>query len=103
MDWKQLATTLGYRVPARSVTTCAQVSLWGYGVQDYNQPVRSLLRGAANHGHQRLTNRVVGTDGRLADLPEGSDQQKRRLLDEGVPFTPDGRVDFGRISPVTLA
>ena len=103
MDWKQLVTTLGHRVPAGSVTTYARVSLWGYGAHNYNQPVRSLLRGAANHGHQRLTNRVVGTDGRLADLPEGSDRQKRQLLDEGVPFTPDGRVDFGRISPVALA
>ena len=103
MDWKQLVTTLGYRVPAGSVTTYAQVSLWGYGVNNYNQPVRSLLTGAANHGHQRLTNRVVGTDGKLADLPDGSDQQRRQLLDEGVPFTSDGRVDFGRISPVTLA
>src|SRR5215210_5351743 len=102
MDWKQLVTALGHRVPAGCVTTYAQVSLWGYGVHNYNQLVRSLLRGAANHGHQRLTNRVVRTDGRLADLPEGADQQRRQLLDEGIPFTTDGRVDFGRISPVTL-
>ncbi len=102
MDWKQLVTTLGHRVPAGSVTTYAQVSLWGYGVHNYNQPVRSLLRGAANHGHQRLTNRVVGTEGRLADLPEGPDQQRRQLLDENVPFTADGRVDFDRINPKTL-
>ncbi|MDQ3602406.1 MAG: hypothetical protein M3385_00885 [Actinomycetota bacterium] len=102
MDWKQLVTALGHRITAGSVTTYAQVSLWGYGVHNYNQPVRSLLRGAANHGHQRLTNRVVRTDGRLADLPEGSDQQRRQLLAEGVPFTAYGRVDFDRISPVTL-
>src|SRR5215210_6863107 len=102
MDWKQLVTVLGHRVPAGSVTTHAQVSLWGYGVHNHNQPVRSLLRGAANHGHQRLTNRVARTDRRLADLPEGSDQQRRQLLGEGIPFTTDGRVDFGRISPVTL-
>ncbi len=72
-------------------------------MHNYNQPVRSLLRGAANHGHQRLTNRVVGADGRLADLPEGSDQQRQQLLDEGIPFTSDGRVDFNKISPVKLA
>jgi hypothetical protein len=58
MDWRQLVTTLGESVPAGSVTTYAEVSLWGYGVHKYDQPVRSLLRGAANHGHQRLTNRV---------------------------------------------
>ena len=72
MDWKQLVTALGHHVPAGSVTTYAQVSQWGYSRPDRNQPVRSLLSGAANHGHQRLTNRVVGKDGQLADLPEGS-------------------------------
>lgn len=102
MDWKQLVTTLAHRVPAGRVTTYARVSLWGYGRPNLNQPVRSLLSGAANRGHQRLTNCVVGKDGRLADLPEGSDQQRRQLLAEGVPFTTDGRVDFDGISPVTL-
>ncbi len=103
MNWNQMVTTLEHRVPAGCVTTYAEVSLWGYGRPNLNQPVRSLLSGAASHGHQRLTNRVVGKDGRLADLPEGSDQQRGQLLDEGVPFTTDGRVDFDRISPVTLA
>ena len=84
MDWRQLVTALGESVPAGSVTTYAEVSLWGYGVHNYNQPVRSLLSGAANHGHQRLTSRVVRTDGRLADIPEGSDQQRLQLLTEGV-------------------
>ena len=102
MDWKQLVTTLERRVPAGSVTTYAQVSMWGYGVPNYNQPVRSLLRGAANHGHQRLTNRVVGTHGGLADLPEGPGQQRHQLLREGVPFTADGRVDLSKISPKGL-
>ena len=102
MDWRQLAAAFDRYVPAGSVTTYAEVSLWGYGTHNYNQPVRSLLRGAANHGHQRLTNRVVRTDGRLADLPERSDQQRYQLLGEGVPFTADGRVDFGRISPKEL-
>ena len=103
MDWKQLVTTLGHRVPAGSVTTYAEISLWAYGVGNRNQPVRSLLRGAVNHDHQRLTNRVVRSDGRLAGLPEGSDQQRRQLLDESVPFTSDVRVDFNRISPVKLS
>lgn len=103
MTWEQLVDVLERRVSAGSVTTYAEVSKWGYGVPNYNQPVRSLLRGAGNHGHQRLTNRVVGADGKLADLPEGADQQRQQLLGEGVPFTPDGRVDFGRIPPVALA
>jgi alkylated DNA nucleotide flippase Atl1 len=103
MNWKQLVMVLGRCVPAGSVTTYAQVSLWGYGVHNYNQTVRSLLRGAVNHGRQRLTNRVVRTDGQLADLPEGSDQQRQQLLGEGIPITTDGRVDFDRMSPVDLA
>jgi alkylated DNA nucleotide flippase Atl1 len=102
VDWRQLAAALDRYVSAGSVTTYAEVSLWGYGTQNYNQPVRSLLRGAANHGHQQLTNRMVRTDGRLADLPEGSDQQRHQLLGEGVPFTADGRVDFTKISPKEL-
>jgi alkylated DNA nucleotide flippase Atl1 len=102
LNWEQLVDVLERRVPAGSVTTYAQVSLWGYGVPNLNQPLRSLLRGAGNHGHQRLTNRVVGVDGKLADLPEGADQQQQQLLAEDVQFTADGRVDFDRISPVAL-
>jgi alkylated DNA nucleotide flippase Atl1 len=103
MNWKELVHVLGRQVPAGSVTTYAEISMWGYGKPSFNQPVRSLLHGAANHGHQRLTNLVVGTDGKLADLPDGSDQQRRQLLAEGVPSTSNGRVDFDRISPVDLA
>jgi alkylated DNA nucleotide flippase Atl1 len=102
MDWRQLVDELNRSVPSGSVTTYAEVSLWGYGTRNYNQPVRSLLRGAANHGHRQLTNRVVKTDGRLADLPEGPDQQRRQLVNEGVPFAADGSVDFDRVVPVRL-
>lgn len=102
MNWQQLVEVLERQVPAGGLTTYAEVSTWGYCVPNYNQPVRSLLRGAANHGHQRLTNRVVGAEGNLADLPEGADQQRQQLLAEGVPFTADGRVDLDRITPVML-
>lgn len=102
MNWKQLVNELDRSVPSGHVTTYAEVSYWGYGTRNHNQPVRSLLTGAANHGHQRLTNRVVKTDGRLANLPEGSDQQKQQLVDEGVPFAANGKVDFDRIAPVRL-
>ena len=103
MNWQQLVDVLERRVPDGSVTTYAQVSLWGYGVPNKNQPVGALLRGARNNGFKPLTNRVVGVKGDLADLPDGSDQQRRQLLAEGVPFTSDGRVDFRRISPVALS
>jgi len=102
MNWTQLVQIPERYVPAGDVTTYAEVSIWGYGEPNRNQPVGSLLRGARNNGYRLLTNRVVGADGRLADLPDGSDQQRRQLLAEGVPFTADGRVDFGRISPTSL-
>ena len=103
MNWRQLVDLLERRVPAGSVTTYAQVSLRANGVPKKNQPVGAMLRGARNNEYRTLTNRVVGSDGKLADLPDGSDQQQRQLLDEGVPFTSGGRVDFARISPETLA
>lgn len=102
MNWKQLVNALDRLVPAGSVTTYAEVSRWGYGKPNLNQPVRSLLAGARNHGHLRLTNRVVGANGELKDIPDGSDGQRRQLLSEGVPFTPDGKVDLRSISPVKL-
>ena len=103
MNWQQLVDVLENRVPVGSVTTYARASLWGHGVANKNRPVGPLLRGARTNGRWSLTNRVVGTNGELADLPDGPDQQKRQLLAEGVPFAPDGRVDFGRISPAALA
>ena len=50
-----------------------------------------------------LTNRVVKDGGGLADLPDGSAQQRSQLESEGVPFTTDGKVDFERIKPVRLS
>jgi len=41
-----------------------------------------------------LTNRVVGADGKLAVLPDGSDQQRQQLLTEEISFTDDGRINF---------
>ncbi len=103
MAWKQLVTMLEHRVPAGSIATYTQISLCERGVHTYNQPARSLPRDVANHGHQRPTNRRVGTEGRFKDFPLGLDQERRQVLDEGVPFTPDGRVDFGRLSLVKRA
>ena len=102
MNWSDLVAVLGTQVPAGSVTTYAEVSNWAYGKPNLNQPVRSLLRGAASHGHLRLTNRVVAVSGNLADLPQGREQQLEQLKTEGVPLTAAGSVDLSRITPVTL-
>jgi alkylated DNA nucleotide flippase Atl1 len=102
MNWSDLVDVLTTKVPAGSVTTYAEVSTWAYGKPNRNQPVRSLLRGAANHGHLILTNRVVAVSGNLADLPEGREQQQVQLKMEGVPFTTFGAVDFSRVSAIDL-
>ncbi|HEY7529533.1 MAG TPA: hypothetical protein VIC56_02515 [Gemmatimonadota bacterium] len=64
--------------------------------------MRSLLVGAYKNGHETLTNRVVKTDGSLAQLPQGSAKQRRQLEGEGVAFTKDGRVDLRRNPAVRL-
>jgi alkylated DNA nucleotide flippase Atl1 len=102
MNWSDLVDVLTTKVPAGSVTTYAEVSSWAYGKPNMNQPVRSLLRGAANHGHLTLTNRVVAVSGKLADLPEGRVQQEAQLKMEGIPFTTFGSVDFSMISATGL-
>ena len=102
MNWQQLVDILTAHIPAGSITTYAEVSNWAYGVPNRNQPVRSLLVGARNNGHGVLTNRVVGVDGALADLPDGANQQRDQLVAEGVPFTDAGSVDLTAIAPVVL-
>lgn len=79
MNWKDLVNVLERQVSAGSVTTYSEVSRWAYGKPNRNQPVRTLLVGTRNHGYQILTNRVVGADGKLADLPDGSGQQRQQL------------------------
>ena len=39
--------------------------------------------------------RVVHADGRMKGTA-GADEQRARLAEEGVPLTPDGRVDWPR-------
>jgi alkylated DNA nucleotide flippase Atl1 len=102
MNWSDLVDVLTTKVPAGSVTTYAEVSTWAYGKPNMNQPVRSLLRGAVNHGHLKLTNRVIAVSGNLANLPEGRKQQEDQLKIEGVPFTTFGSVDFSKVSAICL-
>jgi alkylated DNA nucleotide flippase Atl1 len=102
MTWEDLVEELRRALPRGSVTTYAEISDWAYGSRNKNQPVRSLLRGAANHGNVELTNRVVRENGDFADLPEGKEQQRNQLRNESVPLTRGGKVDFSRIRPVSL-
>ena len=91
VNWHDLVDVLERKVSAGSVTKYSEVSHWAYGVPNRNQPVRSLLVGARNHGYQKLTNRVVGANGKLAALPDGSDQQRRQFLTRVSHLAVDGR------------
>jgi len=102
MTWQELVIALARAVPKGSITTYAEVSQWGYGKRNLNQPVRSLLHGAANSGFSVLTNRVVGTDGTLAALPGGNGPQRSQLSAEGIEFLVGGQVNLGKHTPVTL-
>lgn len=103
MNWRQLVKVLSDKVPSGRVTTYAQVSNWAYGVPNRNQPVGSMLVGARNHGHAKLTNRVVGTDGTLAETPDGHEQQRQQLVGEGIPFINAANViDLTKVTPVVL-
>ena len=103
ITWQQLVVLLAQAVPAGAITTYAEVSDWAYGRRNLNQPVGALLRGAANHGFTELTNRVVGTDGTFASLPEGTAQQEAQLRAEGVPFIAAGQVDMVRATVVQVS
>ena len=103
VTWQQLVVLLAQAVPAGAITTYAEVSDWAYGRRNLNQPVSSLLRGAANHGFTELTNRVVGTDGTSASLPEGAAQQEAQLRAEGVPFLAVGQIDMVRATVVQVS
>jgi alkylated DNA nucleotide flippase Atl1 len=102
VNWKDLVDVLDRQVSVGSITTYSEVSRWAYGKPHWDRPVRSMINCARNKGFQAVTNRVVGFDGKLAILPDGSDQQRQQLLSEGVPFTADGRVDLTVNSPVVL-
>ncbi len=80
MTSRQLVDAPERCVPSGSVTAYAEVSLWGYGVPNMDQQVRSLLRGARDHNYRRLKNRVVKASGELADLLEGPDQQRQAAV-----------------------
>jgi alkylated DNA nucleotide flippase Atl1 len=80
------------RVPAGRATTYGQLAEAWYGV----------ARGARQAG-QAMAHcpdglpwwRVVHADGGMKGGP-GSEEQLDRLADEGVPITPQGRVDWAR-------
>ena len=102
MKWQDLVEVLAKHVPSGKVTTYADVSEWAYGKRTLNHPVRSMLRGVANNGFLRLTNRVIASDGSLAEIPEGQDQQRAQLVTEGLISSNELVVNLSLHTPVRL-
>jgi len=100
MDWQQLLQALQQHVGRGQVTTYANCSQWAYGHRGGCPAVVSMLNKVARNGHQQLTNRVVQRDGGIAPEPDQAYGQRAQLQAEGVPFTPQGRVDFARLPAV---
>jgi len=100
MDGEQLLEALKQHVGCGQVTTYANCSQWAYGHRGGCPAVVSMLNKVARNGHQQWTNRVVQRDGGIASEPDQAYGQRAQLQAEGVPFTPQGRVDFARLPAV---
>jgi methylated-DNA-protein-cysteine methyltransferase-like protein len=80
------------RVPAGRVTTYGQLAEAHYGA---GRGARAVGRAMAACPGDLPWWRVVHADGAMKGTP-GADEQRARLAAEGVPLTPDGRVDWAR-------
>ena len=83
---------LARQVPAGRATTYGQLAEAYYGVA---RGARGVGQAMARCPGDVPWWRVVRADGRMKDGP-GADEQRARLAEEGVPLTPDGRVDWTR-------
>jgi len=79
-------------VPPGRVTTYGQVAEAWFGRPRGARAVGRALAGCPDGVPWW---RVVHADGSMKG-GLGSDEQRARLIDEGVPLTPDGRVDWRR-------
>jgi methylated-DNA-protein-cysteine methyltransferase related protein len=95
-DFSEAVWALARRVPAGRATT--------YGLlaegQHLDQPKRrrAMAARAVGQAMARCPGdvpwwRVVHADGAMKGT-DGADEQRARLAEEGVPLTPDGRVDW---------
>jgi methylated-DNA-protein-cysteine methyltransferase-like protein len=80
------------RIPAGRATTYGQLAEAWYGVA---RGARQVGQAMARCPEGLPWWRVVHADGSMKGGP-GSDEQLARLAEEGVPVTPEGRVDWVR-------
>jgi methylated-DNA-protein-cysteine methyltransferase related protein len=83
---------LARRVPAGRATTYGQLAEAHYGVA---KGARGVGQAMARCPGDVPWWRVVHADGQMKG-GTGSDEQRARLAEEGVPLTADGRVDWPR-------
>jgi methylated-DNA-protein-cysteine methyltransferase related protein len=83
---------LARRVPAGRATTYGTLAEAHYGV---TRGARRVGQAMARCPDDVPWWRVVYADGSMKGAP-GAEEQRARLAEEGVPLTPDGRVDWTR-------
>lgn len=84
MDWREVLLKLKSVVPAGTVTTYKELSLWAFDKPTGTQAIVAMLKAAVNANIENaiFTNRVIPETGKLAD-PNG---QISQLEQEDVPI-----------------
>ena len=99
-NWEDLAALVEERVPAGKVTRYGDLAQVLCARRD-TQAVGSMLGAWLKRDVDAPTHRVVHDDGSMRNVA-GLPDQRGQLEAEGVSFTPDGRVDFGKCPYVGL-
>ncbi len=102
MDWQQLLQALQQHVGCGRVTTYGNCSEWAHDNRRGCPAIVAMLNAVARNGYQQWSNRVVRGDGSIATEPDLAYGQTAQLQAEGVPFTPEGRVDFASLPAVVF-
>jgi alkylated DNA nucleotide flippase Atl1 len=102
VDWQQLLQRLQQLVGPGQVTTYGNCSHWAFNHRNGGPAVAAMLEAVANNGQEVLSNRVIQDDGGVAAAPALAHGQQLQLQQEGIPFNPQGRVDWAQITPVVL-
>ncbi|WP_038177599.1 hypothetical protein [Vibrio pacinii] len=97
MKWEHLLIQLKLRLPVGNITTYGELSEHLLGHRMGGQAIRSMLEAAVNadYTNARFTNRVIYTDGRVADVHGQSVQ----LEAEGFNVQ-NNRIDLSQVNIV---
>ncbi|WP_047042320.1 hypothetical protein [Vibrio mexicanus] len=100
MKWEQLLNQLKSKVPAGAITTYGELSDYLLGHRMGGQSIRAMLEAAVNadYSNSRFTNRVIYTDGRVANVHG----QSYQLEAEGFTII-ENRIDLSKVNIVTFS